>query len=156
MNTCTYCGQSRFTNDRCDGCNAALSVRKMDPLGNPLEGRERQQPFAYNGYIVWPLRDWSRDQVEFHFYRGETLVEVIEFAHEHWRNLLRADLSADPMPFVWKLFELAQGHRHVLVIQEEGRRLPAMFAITRVDHPVASLTWDALVEQYKMQGSGLT
>ena len=83
MSTCAYCGQDTFENNRCLGCGARLK-RVHDPL---VREDMRMEPFAYNGYIIWPLRKYDEDTIEFQFWRGESHVESIKFTWELWRNL---------------------------------------------------------------------
>jgi hypothetical protein len=149
---CAYCGQDVFDNRKCVGCGARLKAET-----EPLVTRERRDPFAYNGYIIWPLRDYLRDTVEFQFWRGDTLVETIIFSWELWRNL-NPDViavSTDPFKYVWQLFEIAQGNKDHLVIQEQNKRLPAMFVVSRSEHPLRSWTWEEAVEEYKLQGGDI-
>jgi hypothetical protein len=149
---CNYCGQDVFKDNKCLGCGARSHTK--EPLVTP----ERRDPFAYNGYIIWPLRDFSRDSITFSFWQGDTHCEDIAFSWEMWRSLNRygelptVTSNDDPMRFVWQMFEIAQGRKDVLVIQEEKKVLPAMFLVCRAEHPKKSWTWEEMVEEYKMQG----
>ena len=152
---CIYCGQDVFDNRKCVGCGARLKTEK-----EPLVTRERRDPFAYNGYIIWPLRDFSRDSITFSFWRGDTHCDDIVFSWDMWKHLnhygeLAVSMADDPMRFVWQLFEIAQGQKDILVIQEPKTTLPAMFVFGRAEHPKKSWTWEEAVEEYKMQGGDI-
>ena len=145
--TCIYCGEAIC------GCGARSRGRasQVEP-----PHQQRREPFPYNGYIVWPLVDEMMDTFEFQFWRGDTCAEVIAINRGMLRDLCGDGIAtSDPMPFIWQLFEVAQGNKGMVVIQEKNARRPAMFAITRLEQDVPRLTWDDVVEQYKMQGGDL-
>ena len=60
---CEYCDREVQVNKYCRGCGWKAEPPEW----------ERAEPFEYEGYIVWPLRHWLGDMIEFCFYRGRHL-----------------------------------------------------------------------------------
>ncbi len=80
---CNYCGQDVFEKNKCLGCGARS--KNQEPLVRP---DMRSEPFAYNGYIIWPLRDYGRDSITFSFWQGDKHCDDIVFSWEAMKRLL--------------------------------------------------------------------
>jgi hypothetical protein len=112
MKSCSYCSSNHFENGKCQSCGAPNSAVEIEASRDIWKG----EPFAYNGFIVWPIvRGWEgiggRSR-EYHFYLGDRLVEIVEFSDEIWRELFVRDSAAiqtNPMKLVWELFLVACG-----------------------------------------------
>ena len=61
---CEYCGRhDALLKKPCLGCGRVAEEQEWT----------RAEPFEYKGYIVWPLRHYLMDMIEFCFYRGRYL-----------------------------------------------------------------------------------
>ena len=124
--SCSYCGQkSEPELVCCEHCGAPL----------PEYPREmwRSEPFPYNGYVVWGLREteFRFDQVSYYFYLGDRLVDVVMVDRDVIKSFVPE--AYDPMDFIFSLFELSQGKEEVLRVVEENTMRPATFEIRRID-----------------------
>lgn len=121
---CQYCGE-RVTSNVCVGCGST-------DLGDiPEERICKGDPFFYNGYIVWRIADFYQDQATYLFYLGDRLVETITLSRDILDQFVPRHCTA--MPFIWDLFELAQGEKEVLrVVEQNTSRGPAEFEIRSV------------------------
>ena len=89
---CSYCGrQWHEGNECCDSCGAPSKTAKI----------ERLEPFFCDGYIVYALRDWSRDVYEFVFYKGITFMGKVVFT---WMEIKQMPPAEDYMPRVMERF----------------------------------------------------
>ena len=70
---CEFCKTERQNGEYCDKCGAKLPERKT------FDQYWKSEPFYYNGYIVYEIRDFSRDLYEVQFWLGMELIERIEF-----------------------------------------------------------------------------
>jgi hypothetical protein len=110
---CPYCNNMNHPdNPACLACGGPLGSTDL-----VNEERTRGMPFAYNGYIVWPLVDWARAVDEFHFYLGLELQGIVEFPHHLQRELV--PMGTEYMPLVWDLFLLGRGEQETVVWQVE-------------------------------------
>ena len=125
MKACLYCG-TEGDEKNCTGCGAPLVKDKVH------ERIERSEPFFYNGYIVWSLRDPARRMSEFYFYLGAQLVDTIMIT-DHLIASLNIDPFGGVMEFIFKLFELSQGTEEVLRIQQQNIACPSAFEIRRIE-----------------------
>ncbi len=141
---CLYCGQESVVGAACPHCGASGST--VQPAAVQAE---RGEPFAYNGLIVWPLRDLVRDVVSYQFFLGDRLLETIEVSREVLHELAEQDPGADCMPLIWQMFEIAHGDRDMAILEDNRRRSPALIAMTSLEYPRERLTWEAVVEQYR-------
>lgn len=125
---CQYCGSEKEADRaRCAGCDAAsFGARQAQQI-------HKGEPFHCNGYVVWWIEDTTRQTVEYLFYLGDRLVERIVLH----RDVLRRFVSehCDAMPFVWGLFEVAQGEVEVLRVTEQNTVKPKTFEITLKHSP---------------------
>lgn len=121
---CIYC-QTTSWGDNCPHCGAPkYEVYKEKPRF------ERMDPFGFNGYVIWPIKDWARDIYQIHFYLGDRLVDIIEFTRG---ALAEIEQGIDPMYRIWDLFLLSQGEEEVIRIKEQNKIQPCMFEIRRVE-----------------------
>lgn len=128
--TCPYCQAGNGAEaPTCHACGA--------PLGNsdaPVM-REKSEPFAYNGYIVWPLNDYARRAIEFYFYLGTELQGIVDVPLERLEQVVPE--GENFMPFVWDLFLLGRGELETLVYEAE----PFRYTITCTERPVIYGFW---------------
>lgn len=125
--TCEYCGQSQDGQRmKCSECGGQLPKP-----GTQKPDRERYAPFPYNGYIVWPIRDFARRQEEYHFYLGERLIDVVVLEHELIREFVKEGETV--MPLVWSVFLLQQGETEVLRVVEQNTLERKQFEIRLVE-----------------------
>ena len=148
MNThpCAWCGRN-YRGDVCPSCSApARDTEKIAPQ------EERAEPFSYNGLVVWPIRKPFRDEVEFHFYAGEKLLQIISFSGELWRQLSDEHPGLDMFPSVWKMFLVATGEVDGAMWLENKKVMPATFVITRYEHPdrerIRNLSYEQAIEEF--------
>ncbi len=121
---CKYCGTSQDKSAKCIRCGAPAAE----------ENKERKsEPFFYNGYIVYFIKDFARDLLKYQFWLGVTLVETIQIPIDLLRELV--PYGYDEMPVIWKLFEMAQGKDEVLKYQTMNKELPAMFEVRHIENP---------------------
>jgi hypothetical protein len=122
---CSYCGTDKQTGDRCEKCGAPISrVKESD--------RWKSEPFFYNGYIVYYLREMAEDTFECQFWLGKELIERIRVSRAVLEEHIK--LYEDSISFFWDLFLLAQGEKEVLVWQEKNTKYPAMFETRRIEN----------------------
>ncbi len=116
------------------------------------ERLERSDPYPYNGYIVYAIFDFMRirDAIEYHFYLGERLVEIIKVSRDVLKKLVPE--NTDEMDFIWDLFLIAQGKEEVLRVVEQNTVTPATFEIRRVksekEQWLSGLTKQAYLDAY--------
>jgi hypothetical protein len=125
MKKCKYCGtdgEGQF----CESCSAEF-VEEVE------EEYIKGEPFFYNGYIVWWIRELSSDFHKVYFYLGDRLVEVIEFSHGFLCQIDGYEEGISMWPFVWELFKAAHGEEEVLKVKERNNIRPAMFEIRRIE-----------------------
>lgn len=111
---CEYC---RIENDGlyCLACGAPLPDKRL------VENRfQKSDPFAYNGYIVWVIKDLMYRKYEIYFYRGIELIDVIEVYERAMREMVPE--YCDAMPFIWDLFCLSQGMDKMIEIKTPDRK----------------------------------
>jgi hypothetical protein len=93
---CNYCGiDNEPTAKKCKGCGSKMedSVPKM----------YRSEPFYFNGYIVYVLRDFLRLQIDFQFWKGVTIIGRVEYGEDEYHRLYPAD-GVDHMDDIFKVF----------------------------------------------------
>ena len=130
---CEYCGRDEWRGTVCARCGGERQEHTTK------DRIEKGEPFSYNGFIVWAIRKWndftsgSWDR-EFHFYLGDRLIEIISISREMWYELYPPSESAnttlaDPMKFIWELFQIAQGDEEELIQIGKNNydKKPAMF-----------------------------
>lgn len=124
---CLYCGRKNDPSlTHCAFCGAEL--KKVDAK----QEDRKYGPTFYNGYIVYFIEDWSRCMARVQFWLGVTLVDTIEYNREIAREFVAE--CEDPMPFIFKLFELSQGKEEVIKVQERNKEYPASFEIRRIEN----------------------
>lgn len=65
---CSYCGKEwNEENGTCKYCGAP----------NKLNGIVKYDPFFYDGYIVYSMRNYANRSIEFVFYKGVTLCGMV-------------------------------------------------------------------------------
>ena len=121
---CDYCHAEQAERSNCINCGAPLSKRETEV--SPIE---KSEPFFYNGFICYVIRDRSNDTVEVQFWLGLQLVERFKFTRSFLEGLV--PFGCDPMPFIWDLFLLAQKETNVLEYQDRNSKPPAEFVIIR-------------------------
>jgi predicted amidophosphoribosyltransferase len=85
---CSYCGRAWEEHDgACAHCGAPVK----------LNGIAKYDPYFYEGYIVYSIRDWSRRTFQFIFYQGATLKGNIHISDYEIMNLPPTE---DYMPLV--------------------------------------------------------
>ena len=90
---CEYCGEQVKKETRCRGCGATAT----------LPDWERSEPFEYNGFVVYALKNYAMDAIEFCFYRGRYLEhKVIVLMEEIIENVRDGDTM---MPYVMEKLE---------------------------------------------------
>ena len=123
---CEYCGAEDKTGAKiCDRCGAKL----------PERGKEnwKSEPFYYNGFICYQLRNMEADSLETQFWMGCDLVERICLPVEFVKS--RCPDGYDIMPLFWDLFLVARGEKQVYEWQEKNAVYPARFEIRRIESP---------------------
>lgn len=124
---CEYCGTERQSGEYCEKCGAKLPEQKtLD------QHMHKSEPFFYNGYIVYYLRNYASDTYEAQFWLGMDLVERIVITYSVLSE--RVPENCDPMPFFWDLFMLAHGEKDVIEYQEKNNKYPARFEIRRIEN----------------------
>ena len=123
---CQYCGNEEEADEkRCAGCDTVSFGEQL------AQQRYEGNPFPYNGYVVWWIRDiisMPLQTVEYLFYLGDQLVERIILDRDIIKRFVPE--HGDVMPFIWDLFKLAQGEEEVLRITEQNAVKPVIFEIT--------------------------
>ena len=85
---CSYCGREwKQENGRCAYCGAQNKLAKLN----------KYDPFFYDGYIVYCVRDYSRDLFSWIYYKGITLVGRVDMDS---RELAQYPPAEDIMPRV--------------------------------------------------------
>lgn len=120
---CEYCGTDEKSGEKCSKCGAKLPVKINS------EASAKSEPFFYNGYIIYLLRDCASDALEAQFWLGLELIQRISVSREVIR--LHVPEGEDIMPFFWDLFCLADNKIDVIEYQEKNTKYPAKFLITR-------------------------
>ena len=143
-NRCSYCEQPNHKeNEFCKYCGAELD--RIDKACI-----QKGEPFAYNGYIVWPIKNIPMDFLEYHFYLGDRLVDVIKISRDILLNFVPQGTSE--MGLVWDLFLVSQGEEEVLHIVEQNKVDPACFELKRVpterEAYIDNLSIEDLMEAY--------
>lgn len=121
---CEYCGSDNQKGKTCEKCGAPMPEKPE---------MSKSEPFFYNGYICYRLREYATDTVEIQFWLGHELIERIVVP----LDVLRARVPeyCDTMPFFWDLFLLARGETEVLKYQELNSKFPATFEVRRIENP---------------------
>jgi len=116
---CNYCGQ-RVDDDFCEHCGGRNGQKKLQ------DEIQRGEPFYYEGYIVWALREIQSDAISYVFYRGREIVDKIRITGA----LLRARFidGESEFSFIWNLFLLSQGLTDA-VVQRQSVREPQFITI---------------------------
>jgi hypothetical protein len=127
---CEFCRSEDQTGKTCTQCGAKLPETQIRPS-------ERSDPFFYEGYVCYSIRDWAMDTIEIQFWLGLQLVERIRVTREVLHE--RIGETYDVMPFFWDLFLLAHGEKDVIEWQEKNKKHPATFLVTRKENP--ELEW---------------
>ena len=93
---CAYCGEKvNLSDERCSHCNAPMKRGRID----------RADPYFANGYVIYAIRDWSRDDYEFIFYKGSILQGRIRIA----RSVIdKIDQQCDWTPTIMEYFNKTQ------------------------------------------------
>jgi hypothetical protein len=122
---CQYCGTEKQSGKICDKCGAPLPERNSD--------FDKSEPFFYNGYICYTLRDFGSDVIEVQFWLGRDLIERIAVS----RDVVKFHVPEFEsfMPFFWDLFLVAHGEKEVLEYQEKNKKYPARFEVRRIENP---------------------
>ena len=123
---CSYCGQK--SNPElvcCKYCGAPLPEYPWQTW--------RTEPYFYNGYVVWGLKENSfmLDRVSYYFYLGERLIDVVMVDTDVIRKFVPE--YCDFMGFIFDLFKLSQGKEEVIRVVEVNSIKPATFEIHRLD-----------------------
>jgi len=124
MKKCSYCQTDNQAGEYCDKCGAKLP--------EIIELIEKSEPFFYNGFICYSLRNYQRDTFEIQFWLGDKLIERIAIP----RTLYKARVKDgdDSMSLFWDLFLLSQGHENVIFYEKQNNReCPLFVFITRTD-----------------------
>ena len=89
----------------------------------------------YNGYMLWPEREWGfqNDIKRIYFWLGDRLVETIELNMEIIRQFVKEGESC--LPLFWDLFCLTQDQEEVMRIRDQNVASPALFEIKAVRPP---------------------
>lgn len=95
---CVYCGREGRIGTNCRGCGAKLEPPEWT----------RGEYFEHGGYIVWPIRHYLNDLVEFCFYRGRYLEGKYGVSREQVMNKPGWSEGVDIFP---EIFEEWQKHR---------------------------------------------
>lgn len=119
---CEYCGTENLSEGDCPKCGS--QIKKPD--------FEKSEPFFYNGYICYTLKDLMTDTLEVQFWLGRELIERISFSRQFLEEFIPSHYEA--MPFVWELFLLAKGEQEVVTYQEQNSKYPATFEIRRIEN----------------------
>jgi hypothetical protein len=140
---CAYCGTDEQKGKTCEKCGASIPEASQDIWKN--------EPFFYNGYIVYTLIDRMADTIEVQFWLGRELQERISASRELLQS--RVLPCEDGMSFFWELFLLARGEKEVIEWQEKNKKYPALFQITRSENPEkqrwSSLTMHDLAKELR-------
>lgn len=139
---CEYCGSTGQSGECCEKCGA--------PLPKHEDLLKKSEPFFYNGFICYVLRDYPCDTIEVQFWLGRDLIERIKIPQDLLRE--RFAEGVDYMTFFWDLFLVAQGEKEVLEIKERNDKHPAVFEIRRIPNPERerwlSMSYQDLVQEY--------
>lgn len=123
--TCAYCGSDNpSTGKECARCGAKLP--------ETVGATWKSEPFFYNGYIVYFLRDYARDLKEVQFWLGRDLIQRFVFSHMTWEEFINRIVGGefnDPMPYLFDMLKLAEGEKEVLEYQAKNNKEPARFEI---------------------------
>ena len=101
---CEYCG----TDDQkltCKKCGAPIPEVNKDLW--------KSEPFFYNGYICYSLRNYSSDMLEVQFWLGRELIEIIKISQREYHSIVPE--CVDGMYLFWTLFLVARGEKEVFV-----------------------------------------
>jgi hypothetical protein len=122
---CEYCGANDQKEKNCSKCGAPIPEKKQDVW--------KSEPFFYNGYICYTMRDYATDTAEVQFWLGRELIERIVVPLEIVRQ--RVPDGYDAMGFFWDLFLVAHGEKDVLEWKEKNDKYPASFEVRRIENP---------------------
>lgn len=121
---CEYCLSEKQSGEFCEKCGAPLSKQSGDLW--------KSEPFFYNGYICYTLRDLASGTYEVQFWLGRELLQRICVPIDFVR--IRVPQGDDAMPFFWELFIVAQGEKEVIEFQEMNKKYPARFEVRRIEN----------------------
>jgi predicted amidophosphoribosyltransferase len=94
MITCVYCGREWQERDGvCSHCGAPNKIAKM----------QKFEPFFYDGYIVYCLRDYARCLHSWIFYKGITFMGRVDIDDGYLQTLSPA---MDIMPLLMERLRL--------------------------------------------------
>ena len=125
---CKYCNSAKQDGAFCLQCGAPMSSSK------PIKRESwKSDPFFYNGFICYQLRDHAKDTYEVQFWLGMELQERIEVTSDILD--FNVGYGEATMPFFWNLFLLAKGEKDVIKYQELNKKFPASFEIRRIENP---------------------
>lgn len=137
-NLCPYCQSINLDlAPNCQMCGGPLGIAQ-----ETKNEREHEQPFAYNGYIVWPLIDYARKMYAFYFYLGIELQGVVEISDFSMRQLVPE--GNEYMPLIWEMFLTARGEQPVVIWNVE----PFQYTITQAR---ATDEWYAYAQLVEVQ-----
>lgn len=120
---CEFCGTDKQDGNTCVRCGA-----KLPEAVNVW----KSEPFFYNGYIVYCLRDCIRDQREIQFWLGHDLIQHFIFTRIAWDEFITRIVGGemcDYMPYLFDMLKLTQGEKEVMEIQAKNTKEPARFEI---------------------------
>jgi hypothetical protein len=142
---CVYCGNPDLENTatKCSKCGGPVEIKQKT--------EERLIPFFYEGYMIWPARDYCYDQITMYFWLGDRLVDTITLSRMALEELV--PVGNDPFQLFWELFKVSQGETEVLCIKELNSKYPATFEIRRIENSErkfwSSISREELHEMFK-------
>ena len=92
--TCEYCETEQEKVKRCKKCGAPL----------PENVFEKQAPFYYGGFMIWPERDYACDKCILHIWQGTQRIRVLEFTSDGLHSLVPE--GQDFMPLIMNMIIL--------------------------------------------------
>lgn len=125
MTSCEWCGGTNVQGKRCGSCGGPVAQPKAET------SVWRAEPFAYNGYIVYMLQDYTADTREVQFWLGREMIERF--------RITRAMVEAfqldrgNAMEFVWQLFLLARGEHEVVYYKTLNEKPETMLCVHRME-----------------------
>lgn len=121
---CEYCRE-----DKC-GCGA-------HKMFEPQKERGNKWGFFYNGCVVFVEEEFFRDSRRYYFFLGKELLASLRFSRQYLEE--NVPEYADPMSFIWPIFELTQGYRDNIEIikkNNDGREYLVTITVSSVkDEP---------------------
>jgi len=129
-NICFYCGRPIGLEPECLRCSAP---RKSMTTEDHSPRYERREPFWYCGFVVWPIRDYSKDVLEFEFYSGLQCVARVSMSRDFLDDLSEGG-KLDCMPYIYELALVASGENKEFILEIEAKNNiePAVFVCHRV------------------------